>query len=59
MQKTNTLWQVALAVSAASVLAFSAVVYGQSGSSAASGTESSASSGSGAKGLSGLKDLNQ
>jgi deazaflavin-dependent oxidoreductase (nitroreductase family) len=59
MQKTNKLWQVALAVSAASVLAFSAFVYGQSGSSAASSTESSASSGSGAKEPSGLNELNQ
>jgi deazaflavin-dependent oxidoreductase (nitroreductase family) len=59
MQNTNKLWQVALAVSAASVLAFSAFGYGQSDSSAASSTESGASSGSRAKGPSELNDLNQ
>ena len=59
MQNTNKLWQAAVAVSAAAVLACSAFVYGQSGSSAASGTESSAASGRDAKGPSGLNDLNQ
>ena len=59
MQKTNKLWQAAVAVSASSVLAFSAFGYGQSDSSAASSTESGASSGRGAKGPSGLNDRNQ
>ena len=35
-QKEHKLWQAAVAVSAASVLAFSALGYGQSGSSGAS-----------------------
>jgi deazaflavin-dependent oxidoreductase (nitroreductase family) len=59
MQKKNKLWQAALAVSAASVLAFSAFVYGQSDSSGASSTESGDSSGRGAVGPSDLNELNQ
>ncbi len=59
MQKTNTLWQVALAVSAASVLAFSAFVYGQSGSSGASSTATGSSSSRGAGGPADLNELNQ
>jgi deazaflavin-dependent oxidoreductase (nitroreductase family) len=59
MQKTNKLWQAALAVSAAAVLACSALVYGQSGGSGASSMESSSSSGREAAGSSELNNLNQ
>jgi deazaflavin-dependent oxidoreductase (nitroreductase family) len=59
MRKKNKLWQAALAVSASSVLAFSAFAYGQSGSSGASSTARGDSSGRGAVGLAELNDLNQ
>src|SRR4029450_1114736 len=59
MQKKNKLWQAALALSASSVLAFSALVYGQSGSSGASSTESGSSSARSAMGPSDLHELNQ
>jgi deazaflavin-dependent oxidoreductase (nitroreductase family) len=59
MRKTNKLWQAALAVSASLVLAFSALVYGQSGSSGASSTERGDSAGRGARGPSELNDFNQ
>jgi deazaflavin-dependent oxidoreductase (nitroreductase family) len=59
MRKKNKLWQAALAVSASLVLAFSALVYGQSGSSGASSTERGDSAGRGARGPSELNDFNQ
>jgi len=59
MQKKNKLWQAALAVSASSVLAFSAFVYGQSGSSGASSTARGDSAGRGSPGPAALNDLNQ
>ena len=59
MQRKNKLWQAALAVSVSSVLAFSAVVSGQSGSAGASSTERDSSASRGAVGPSDLNDLNQ
>jgi hypothetical protein len=59
MQKNNTLWQTAVAVSAVAVLACSAMVYGQSGSSGTSRSTSGDSSGRGAQGSAELHDLNQ
>jgi deazaflavin-dependent oxidoreductase (nitroreductase family) len=59
LQKDNKLWQTALAVNAALVLAFSAVAYGQSNRSGAASTESSSSSGRETRGPSGLDELNQ
>src|SRR5262245_14837483 len=59
MQKNNTLWQTAAAVSAAAVLTCSALVYGQSDSSGASRSTSGGSSSRGAQGSAELHDLNQ
>jgi deazaflavin-dependent oxidoreductase (nitroreductase family) len=59
MQKNNNLWQAAVVVSASVVLAFSALVYGQSGSSGASSTTSGDSAGRGSTGPTALNDLNQ
>ena len=59
VRKRNKLWQAALAVSASSVLVFSAFVYGQSGSSGASSTASGSSSGRSAGGPADLNELNQ
>ena len=59
MQKKPNFWQAALVVSASSVLAFSAVVYGQSGSSGTSNAASGSSTSHEAGRSSGLNDLNQ
>jgi len=59
MQKNNNLWQAAVAVSAAAVLACSALVYGQSGSSGASNTARGGSAGRETPGPAALNDLNQ
>src|SRR5262245_44477468 len=60
IQKKNKLLQAVLALSASLVLAFSAVVYGQSDSSGASNTTKSGDSSSrGAVGPADLNDLNQ
>ncbi|MGH7965087.1 MAG: nitroreductase family deazaflavin-dependent oxidoreductase [Candidatus Binatia bacterium] len=55
----NTPWQAALAVTAALVLVFSAVVYGQGGSSGTTNSESGSSAGSGASRPTGGNDFNQ
>src|SRR5262245_7517501 len=59
MQQKSNLWPAAVAVSAALVLVFAAVVYGQGGNSGASSTESRSSSGRAGTGPADLNDFNQ